>query len=989
MLYNLENLDINYENFNRDILFRIPTDKRKINWSEFFKRLDGSLNVLKIKNYSINKSTLEDVFLNLSNIINKIGKDESKEIFELERKNSLINNELLFNPDHYEKNVNYKSKFCKDFKISFKKSILQLIRDKKALILEIICPILLSFIGCLIGYIELLEENKAFPLNINQITNDTQIIYYYDNNYSDFLEQLSFYKTFEDLPNIKYEFLNASSRNNFSSKSERKLLEDIQILYDIKKERKEKSYIFYEPFYINELNHKYGFNAIIDITPRQSAPIYANFLLSNIVKYVIKKYNKTNIEIEMINEPFQYTYEEIKEKKSRNQFLILFFISLSFSLIPSNFITAIIKERENNSKHLQIISGISLFSYWFNNYIFDLIKYYLIGGIIVIILFAFDFYEKYLYILYLEYGPATISFTYLFSVILKSEYTGQISVLLINLIFGVIFSIAVLTMRLYDELINYANKLSYILRIIPSFCFCYGFNQLIRKNELYILDEDISSYYFQNSDLEKEVNKNIISIDHVGADLIYLAVESIAYLIILIILENVLNKNLIKFNIKLDEFENNNDINLQLSQRDTPDKVYAIKVKNLVKIFFNKCCHKIKAVKNISFNLDYGEIFGFLGVNGAGKTTTFKCLSNEIFPTYGNIYIDNYDITKNFNKIRNLIGYCPQFDTIFEYLTVFENLQFYGIIKGAKKEKINDIIEALMKEMNLLEYKNKISGTLSGGNKRKLSVAIALICNPKIILLDEPSTGMDPEARRQLWKTIYNISLNRKQSTIIMTTHSMEEAESLCKKIGILVDGQFKCLGTSDEIKDKFGYGFELNIQIKNPDINKLLENFKLDFKDINNKIYINSFDECLNKYNLNRYKNQFNYNLFGGNLLEELKINGYIPLKKIILWLYDLKCVMSLIKLIKEYFKEIFCVDYKDNNFIFKIKRNREKGEKTIGFLFGLIEDNKDKFNIKQYFLQYSSLEQIFNMFAKKDNFEKNRINIFINEDILDCFCW
>jgi hypothetical protein len=112
VIYHLENLDINYENFNRDILFRIPTNKRKINWSEFFKRLDGSLNVLKIKNYSINKSTLEDVFINLSKIINKIGKDESKEIYELERKNSLINNELLFNPEHYEKNVNYKSKFC-------------------------------------------------------------------------------------------------------------------------------------------------------------------------------------------------------------------------------------------------------------------------------------------------------------------------------------------------------------------------------------------------------------------------------------------------------------------------------------------------------------------------------------------------------------------------------------------------------------------------------------------------------------------------------------------------------------------------------------------------------------------------------------------------------------------------------------------------------------------------------------------------------------
>ena len=124
------------------------------------------------------------------------------------------NNEILFNQDNYEQNINYKSKFCKDFKISFKKRMLQLIRDKKALILEIISPILLSLIGCLIGYIELLEENKAFQLNINQITNNTQIIYYRDNYYSNFLNKLAFYNLPEDSDNVKIEFLNISPRND-------------------------------------------------------------------------------------------------------------------------------------------------------------------------------------------------------------------------------------------------------------------------------------------------------------------------------------------------------------------------------------------------------------------------------------------------------------------------------------------------------------------------------------------------------------------------------------------------------------------------------------------------------------------------------------------------------------------------------------------------------------------------------------------------------
>ena len=239
-------------------------------------------------------------------------------------------------------------------------------------------------------------------------------------------------------------------------------------------------------------------------------------------------------------------------------------------------------------------------------------------------------------------------------------------------------------MRIYDKLIKYANRLSYFLRIIPSFCFCYGYSQLLRREQLYILDKNI-----ENKDLvitNKDIDKNIISTKHLGADFIYLAAESLIYLIILIILENNLSKNCIKPKIDINRYRNN--INIKESRIEPEDKIYSIKVQNLVKIYYDKCCNKIEAVKNISFGLDHGEIFGFLGTNGAGKTTTFKCLSNEIFPTYGKIYIEGYDISKNFNKVRNLIGYCPQFDTIFEYLTVYENLRFYGLVKGCKRRKI-------------------------------------------------------------------------------------------------------------------------------------------------------------------------------------------------------------------------------------------------------------------------------------------------------------
>ena len=458
---------------------------------------------------------------------------------------------------------------------------------------------------------------------------------------------------------------------------------------------------------------------------------------------------------------------------------------------------------------------------------------------------------------------------------------------------------------------------------------------------------------------------------------------------------------------KDNNIENNiNNINIPyvfkneiIQTKDTNNiKKYSIKVQNLIKIYYNglfglkllDCLSKpIFAVNNISFSLDYGEVFGFLGINGAGKTTTFKCLSNEIFPTSGTIYIDNKEITSNFNKIRNLIGYCPQFNAIFDYLTVYENLEFYGLIKGAKKNKINDIVNALIEEMNLTKFKNKISGNLSGGNKRKLSVAIALICNPPIILLDEPSTGMDPEARRFMWDVIQKVSLNQKKSTIIMTTHSMEEAETLCKKIWILINGQFKCLSTIDEIKENFGYGYEINLQINTPVINDIYNIYSINDENKNQNIDLNSLEEILKLYKIDKYYGQIKKELLGGKILEELELSGYISFDKILLWIYYLKNVLGIIKIIMNYFNEIYCIDYRENNYVFKIKRNKIEGEKSIGFLFGLIEDNKYKYNVGQYYLQFSSLEHVFNNFAQENekNINNIKIEIKITKELIDYF--
>ena len=210
--------------------------------------------------------------------------------------------------------------------------------------------------------------------------------------------------------------------------------------------------------------------------------------------------------------------------------MLLVFISICFTLIPANFVTIIKREKENNSKHLQIISGISLLSYWVNNFIFELFKYYLIGGICIILLLCFGYYEDYAYILYLLYGPPMVGLTYIIGTVVKREGTGQALVILINLVIGGVGGIAVFIMRMYEDLVNIAKSLANIFRIIPSFCFCYGYNTLLNRYLIFATDLEVESkgmISFENAYLivtKSKLSSYVIKLEYTGSDFIYLMI---------------------------------------------------------------------------------------------------------------------------------------------------------------------------------------------------------------------------------------------------------------------------------------------------------------------------------------------------------------------------------------------------------------------------------------------------------------------------------
>lgn len=219
----------------------------------------------------------------------------------------------------------------------------------------------------------------------------------------------------------------------------------------------------------------------------------------------------------------------------------------------------------------------------------------------------------------------------------------------------------------------------------------------------------------------------------------------------------------------------------------------AIETKNLTKRFKDKV-----AVDNLNLEIKEGELFSLLGVNGAGKTTTIKMLTGLILPTNGEIKIEGMDMKDNIYDIKNILNVSPQETAIAPNLTVKENLEFMAGVYQIKdrEKKINELI----KDFKLDEVLNRKAKVLSGGWQRKVSIAISLINDPKILFLDEPTLGLDVIARKELWKVINSL---KGKKTIILTTHYMEEAESLSDRIGIMVNGKLIDTGTSNELIKK------------------------------------------------------------------------------------------------------------------------------------------------------------------------------------------
>ncbi|HEY5468980.1 MAG TPA: ABC transporter ATP-binding protein [Bacteroidales bacterium] len=237
-----------------------------------------------------------------------------------------------------------------------------------------------------------------------------------------------------------------------------------------------------------------------------------------------------------------------------------------------------------------------------------------------------------------------------------------------------------------------------------------------------------------------------------------------------------------------------------------------ISVKNLVKKFGS-----FIANDNLNFEVAAGEIFGFLGANGAGKTTTIRILSGLSKPTSGEVKVAGFDAYRQSEQIKKNIGYMSQKFSLYEDLTVKENIILYGGIYGMKKKLIRKRISELLAKLKFQEYENRIIADLPLGLRQKLAFSVAVLHEPKIVFLDEPTGGVDPITRRQFWEMIYETSA--RGITIFVTTHYMDEAE-YCDRISIMSEGKIVALDTPENLKNQYNATTveEVFIKIARPD---------------------------------------------------------------------------------------------------------------------------------------------------------------------------
>lgn len=538
------------------------------------------------------------------------------------------------------------------------------------------------------------------------------------------------------------------------------------------------------------------------------------------------------------------------------------FYPMAISLLMPLFMYAIVLEKENKLIEIMKINGLKMRYYWLSNLIFNytlysitIIIFVLVGSVGLKLTMFTSTHPFLLFLTFISWGICQVGLAFFFQAFISNARSATIIGYMVSLWTTIIaaslnFSIYDLpekypvwlllyptfalcrvfyymTLRCgYEKCIDRLSDVNdemvtcfvllfvmgivflflgiYLYEIIPqeygvrkSPKFCFKFNCCKKNNNSKLMKK-----------VKTEEDFNVVK-DGANSTIANISLQGDFHSLI----SNEENKNECLVPMNDDEIKLEVDKIKAMSQYEREQ--YPLVVEELTKVYDSNKKSKTKKEKksldNFSICLNKNEIFGLLGPNGAGKTTFFSLLTGIYEPTSGNAWVCGNSIIDNIEKVQEKIGYCPQFDLLWENLSVEEHLYFYSKLKNVKLDYIDENVEITLENLKLVKFRKFLVKELSGGMKRRLSLGISLVGNPAIVFLDEPTTGLDPENKRQIWDILANCKQNK---CMILTTHLMDEAEILSDRIGIIVRGHLKCLGSQYKLKKVYGKGFKLCINL-------------------------------------------------------------------------------------------------------------------------------------------------------------------------------
>ncbi|RHY14488.1 hypothetical protein DYB32_010847, partial [Aphanomyces invadans] len=482
----------------------------------------------------------------------------------------------------------------------------------------------------------------------------------------------------------------------------------------------------------------FGYNLMVNTTATHSAIVFKALIDDALVQSFA---SKESVYLRVTNHPLPLTSASKMLFTTFLSFIATIFIAIAFAFFTASVVPYLVHEKHpsHNSKHQQLVSGVSLPAFWLATYAWDMLFYSIPCGFGLLVIYLFEitpFTGKdctscasqpfaAVAVVFVVFGFALCSFCYCLTYLFLDGASSQTYVIMVNMFLGVVLMTISQVLDVIETTTEINKSLKFIWRLSPLFNLGNALNNLSFQSLLNGLFSSTSS-------------KSSFDMDVTGWEIAYLAVEAVVFPAIAIGIDYALSFPKIKALIAKDPFVMDGPATVDDDVKAEENRVasgaandHAVVIKNLRKVYKGG---KV-GLKDLSVALPKGECFGYLGINGAGKTSTMKILTGDSLATSGSAMLGGFDILSQQLEVRRLIGYCPQFDALIDLLTVREHLELFAAIKGVPKQFVNDTVMKKMDQMNLNDFEHKLAGTLSGGNKRKLSVAIAMIGSPPIIFL--------------------------------------------------------------------------------------------------------------------------------------------------------------------------------------------------------------------------------------------------------------